>query len=167
MKETPKTYLDWLRDAYAMEEQALAMMRRLIPRLEDHPSLRERLDQHVTETEAQKAALRRLLLRAERKVQARDPAGWAAATARAMGGFAVCDEVTRGTMACYTFEHIKIASYLVLIDAARRLGDREAQAVFETNLGQECAMATWLHTYLDDTSPVTAPRDNAEMMMRH
>lgn len=40
-----QNYLTWLRDAHAMEEQALTMMRGMIGRLDDYPSLRARVDE--------------------------------------------------------------------------------------------------------------------------
>ena len=37
MEQTRMNYLAWLRDAHAMEEQALMMMRGMVSRLENYP----------------------------------------------------------------------------------------------------------------------------------
>lgn len=59
------------------------------------------------------------------------------------------DEVMKGVLASYTFEHLEIASYRMLIQAAKHAGDDETKRVCEGILEQEIAMAKWLEDHMD------------------
>ncbi len=49
MADTPQDHLlDWLRDAHAMEEQAITMLEAQASRLENYPALRRRVQEHLT-----------------------------------------------------------------------------------------------------------------------
>lgn len=138
-------YLAWLRDAHAMEEQALMMMRGMVSRLENYPQLRMQIQKHIGETEEQLASLGRLLNRqGAGSSLVKDTMGRVTALAQSMSGMFTGDEVVKGTLASYTFENMEIASYRILITAAEQLGDAEAIQVFTHCLHQEEAMAKWL-----------------------
>ena len=47
----------WLRDAYALESQAIQLAERQIQRLEHYPDLRGKLQEHLSQTRGQQAAL--------------------------------------------------------------------------------------------------------------
>ncbi len=148
-----KHYLDWLRDAHAMEEQALSMMRAMEGRLEDYPALRARIGEHILETERQARELRHLLEATDGGPSLlKDTLGKVTGASQAMSGLFATDEVVKGAMAGYTFEQMEIAAYRVLISAATLLGDRRAIAVFERNLAEELSMAEWLREHLDQTT---------------
>lgn len=66
------------------------------------------------------------------------------ATAQGLSGFFVGDEVLKGALASYTFEHMEIASYRILSATAEEAGDIETQRVCEGILREEEAMAEWL-----------------------
>lgn len=145
MEQMRKSYLDWLRDAHAMEGQALTMMQGMVNRLEHYPELRDRIQTHISETEGQEAELRRLLDGyGESTSMVKDAIGKLAAVGQAMSGVFASDEVVKGTLASYTFEHMEIASYRILIAAAGQLGDSQAVEVFRRCLSEEEAMADWL-----------------------
>jgi len=147
-----RTYLSWLRDAHAMEEQALTMLRSMSGRLEGHEALRARIEQHIAETERQEEALRLLLERDGSTSVLKDLAGTIAAKGQALGGIFASDEVIKGTMAAYTFEHMEIASYAVLIAAARFIADDEAVPIYQQILEEEQSMADWLRANIDETT---------------
>lgn len=65
-----------------------------------------------------------------------------------MSGLFVGDEVVEGALASYTFEHMEIASYRILIATSQEAGDVETQRVCEEILREEEAMASWLETNL-------------------
>ena len=48
----------------------------------------------------------------------KDTLGKATALGQAMGGLFADDEVVKGTMASYTFEHMEISAYKVLVSTA-------------------------------------------------
>lgn len=53
-------------------------------------------------------------------------------------------------MAGYVFENVEIATYTVLIAAAKAAGDKQTQAACEQILPQEAAMAKWLLEHLPE-----------------
>jgi ferritin-like metal-binding protein YciE len=143
----------WLRDAHAMEEQAEQMLSATSSRLEHYPQLKARLDQHLAETRNQAAMLSRCIERRGTSTSTlKDLAGKVTAMAQGLSGLFVGDEVVKGSMASYTFEHMEIASYKVLIATAEEAGDTETASVCRTILREEEAMATWLADNLD---PIT------------
>lgn len=157
-------YHAWLRDAHAMEEQALTMMRGMTWRLEEYPALRSRLETHIGETQRQAADLRALLeTRATSTSMVKDALGKLTATGQALSGLFASDEVVKGAMAGYTFEHMEIAAYRVLISAAAMAGDQAAISIFERNLNEEIAMAEWLREHLDETVRAFLAREEADL----
>ena len=63
MTAADKMLNDWLRDAHAMEEQALTMLKGQHSRLENYPELRERINEHIAETERHAQMIRSCLER--------------------------------------------------------------------------------------------------------
>jgi ferritin-like metal-binding protein YciE len=148
MEKTRENYLAWLRDAHAMEEQALTMMQGMAARLENYPRLRARIESHITETREQAQALSGLLERKGSDTSLmKDTVGKMAAFAQSLSGMFTSDEVVKGTLASFAFENMEIASYRILITAAEQLGDGEAVDVFTRSLKQEEAMADWLASH--------------------
>jgi len=58
------------------------------------------------------------------------------------------DEVMKGSIACSAFEAMEIASYRILVDTARQVGDEETARTCEQILQEEEAMASWLEQNL-------------------
>lgn len=164
MEEIRENYLAWLRDAHAMEEQALTMMQGMLSRLENYPALSARIRAHISETERQEATLRQMLeARASDTSMLKDLMGKMTAGGQALSGLFASDEVVKGSMASYTFEHMEIAAYQVLIATARALGDGAAVAEFEKILAEEQAMADWLAAHLPETTSLYLTRDAANL----
>jgi ferritin-like metal-binding protein YciE len=161
----PKEHLaDWLRDAHAMEVQSATMMKKLVDRLEHYPELRGRIQRHIQETEQQAARLEGCMKRhGEKTSTVKDIAGKFTATIQGLSGVVVEDEVVKGHLAHYVFEHYEIASYRVLIAAAELAGDSETRSVCETNLREEEEMAAWLADNLPATTQKFLQRDLADL----
>ncbi len=164
MEETRTNFLAWLRDAHAMEQQAITMLNAQANRLEHYPMLRARIAEHADETENQALQLQGLLDRYDTSTSMmKDAAGKFTAGAQAFGGMFAGDEVVKGAQMGYVFEHLEIASYTILIAAARELGDGEAVAVLDSILQEEEAMADWLLANLPDVTGAYLSRDEAGM----
>ena len=147
MSETAKSenVAGWLRDAYAMEQQAETMLKSQSARLENYPKLKARIDQHIEETRGQQELLKGCLARlGESPSTVKDLGAKLMAMGQGVSGMFVSDEVVKGAMAGYVFEHLEIVSYTSLIAAAKAIGDTETQRVCEQILPQEEAMAKWL-----------------------
>jgi ferritin-like metal-binding protein YciE len=149
MTDSQERLAQWLRDAHAMEEQAETMLSGQIRRLENYPELRDRMTMHLEETKQQAQRLEQCLDRmGEGSSTLKDAGGKIVAMGQSISGMFAGDEVMKGSLASYTFEHMEIASYKMLITAAGEVGDAETQRACEQNLREEQAMADWLENNL-------------------
>ncbi|ESR23388.1 ferritin-like domain-containing protein [Lutibaculum baratangense] len=142
------TLAQWLRDAHAMEEQAKTMLDAQSSRIEHYPELKARIEQHLKETERQEEKLRGCLDRLGGTSAMKDAGAKMTAMMQGMGGMFAGDEVVKGAMASYAFEHFEISAYRSIIGAAEIAGEPEVKAVAEEILLEEEAMATWLYDHL-------------------
>mgnify|MGYP002620098372 CR=1 FL=1 len=74
----------------------------------------------------------------------KDMTGKFTATIQNLSGLFAGDEVVKGALASYAFEHMEIASYRILIAAAEADGDMETAETCEEICEEEEAMASWL-----------------------
>lgn len=156
---------DWLRNAHAMEMQAESMLKGQANRLEHYPEVKARVEQHVTETRQQARDVEQCLKSlGEDTSSLKDSGGRAMALMQALGGIVMSDEVIKGAIASYAFEHMEIASYTVLIAAAAAAGETEVARACERILQQEKAMAAWLaeHTPATVQQYLQRERDGLE-----
>jgi ferritin-like metal-binding protein YciE len=137
--------VQWLRDAHAMEEQAETMLSAQASRLENYPELRQRIEQHISETQNQARRVAECITRLGSDTSSmKDSAGKLTATMQGLGGVFAGDEVVKGGMAGYTFEHFEISAYTALVAAAEAAGDQQTASVCREILAEEQAMADWL-----------------------
>ncbi len=164
MKTEPRERLEqWLRDAHAMEEQAESILMGQIERLESYPELRSRMELHLKETRAQGEQVRRCLQAIGVDNSAiKDLAGKATAFFQNFSGLFASDEVMKGALASYTFEHMEIASYRILVATAERAGQPEVARICRDILKEEEAMAEWLFEHLPALTESFLSRDQAE-----
>lgn len=153
MTEAREWLVQWLRDAHAMEEQAETMLSAQAERIDNYPELEQRIRQHMAETKIQADRLRECLDGMGQGTSAlKDMGGKLMATAQAIGGSFAGDEVMKGSVISYTFEHMEIAAYTALIASAEHLGETKVAQVCRQNLQEEIAMAEWLSTHLPGTT---------------
>ncbi|MBZ9856533.1 DUF892 family protein [Mesorhizobium sp. CA13] len=163
MSESREWLVQWLRDAHAMEEQAETMLNGQLNRIENYPELSDRIRQHVQETRQQAARLETCLDRiGQGSSTLKDAGGKLTAMAQSLSGVFAGDEVMKGSLASYTFEHMEIASYTILIAAAKSLGEAEVAEVCEENLHEEVAMADWLKSHIPATTEQFLARSDSE-----
>ncbi|WP_257835335.1 ferritin-like domain-containing protein [Burkholderia glumae] len=161
---TDKHLNDWLRDAHAMEQQAETMLSAMAKRLEHYPDLKQRIEQHITQTQEQSRLVRECLERRGSDTSSlKDLGAKSGAAMQGFFGMFAPDEVVKSGIAGYTFEHFEIASYRALISAARDVGDAEAAAVCERILPEEIAMAQWLETHLPAVTDAYLARSRADV----
>ncbi len=152
--ETDRHLMQWLRDAHAMERQAETMLTGMESRIEHYPHLRKRIAQHLKETQHQSQRLEEAIGRRGGSASAvKDTVASLTTMAQGLLGSMAGDEVVKGLLAGYTFEHYEIGSYRILIAAAAALGDIETTRILRENLREEEDMAQWLSSNID---PLTA-----------
>ena len=145
--------LQWLRDAHAMEEQAITMLSSEARRIENYPELKAQIERHLSETERQRDRLEACIERHNGGASAiKDTMAKMTAFGQAMSGLFVGDEVVKLGLVLSTFEHMEIASYRILIATAEEAGDQETKRVCEEILREEEAMAKWAE---DNLEPLT------------
>lgn len=143
--------VDWLRDAHAAEKQSENMLSLFCDRLEGYPALKAQIERHIQETRTQALRLETCLERyGESPSAIKDIGGKMLGLGQSLSGVFVEDEVIKGVLAAYAFEHMEIASYRILIAGADFLGDTETKTACENILAEELGMASWLYTYLDE-----------------
>lgn len=146
-------YVTGLRNAHALEKQAVQLLSRQVERLESYPEMERRMREHIAESEQQ----------AERLATILEQHGTSASTLKdfatqVMGNVAAMvhapmeDEVVKNTFANYAFEHYEIAAYRSLIAMAQAAGDQVAQSLLQQSLQEEERMAQWIESNLDATT---------------
>lgn len=156
--------MQWLRDAHAMEVQAETMLTRQAGRIENYPELKKRIEQHIDETKSQADRIEKCIDRRGGDTSVmKDVAGTTTGMAQAMSGMFTGDEIVKGAMADYTFEHFEIASYEAIKAAAEEVGDKETSKVCDEILREEKAMASWLADHLPDVTQRYLEREDADI----
>lgn len=146
-------FVTGLRDAHAMENQALSIMKPQISRIESYPAVARRLEEHVRETEQQIARLEDILggldeTHSTVKDWALSAGGGMAAIGHSLAG----DEILKNSLANYAFEHYEIAAYKALLAMAERGGFEFALDGLTDSLREEEAMASWIDEHLDQVT---------------
>ena len=125
------------------------MLSGMARRIENYPELKARIEQHIGETQRQAERVRKCIeRRGENTSTIKDAGGKMLGFGQAISGMFVGDEVMKGSIACSAFEAMEIASYRILIDTARQVGDEETAQTCEQILREEEAMANWLEQNL-------------------
>ena len=133
-------YMQGLRNAHALEVQAVQIMSRQVERLENYPDVKAGLQRHIQESESQKRRIEQIM----------DAHGTSASTlkeavtglvgnAAAIGHAFTTDEVVKNSFANYAYEHLEQAAYMSLIAMAEAAGDQQHIPLLKQNLEEEVA----------------------------
>lgn len=143
---SPKEHLiDWLRDAHAMEEQAKSLLNTQLDRIESYPEMRPRLEQHLDETENQRAMIEECLHRLGADTSTtKDTATKFMANMQGIMHMGMSDEVLKHALASHAFERFEAVCYHSLAAAAEAANEPEVARVARDILAQEEAMADWV-----------------------
>lgn len=142
-------FVDGLRNAHAMEKQALSIMEPQLKRLQHYPEVSAMLDQHIRETEGQLVRLDEILAGlAEGSSALKDMSLSFTGTMAAVTHSMASDEILKNSMANFAFENFEIAAYTALITAAQEAGATSAIPLLEQNLAEERRMAALIEESL-------------------
>jgi len=146
-------FVTGLKNAHAMENQALSIMKPQVKRIENYPNIAARLDQHITETEGQLARIEEILSSlSEDHSSLKDMALSFTGSMAALGHTVAGDEILKNSFANFAFENFEIAAYTSLVTLAELGGYAEALSSLSANRDEEVAMAKWLQDNLRDTT---------------
>jgi ferritin-like metal-binding protein YciE len=145
MSKERDTLIAWLRDAQAMEGQAMSLLEHQLARLASYPELSARLEEHLEGTRRQQRELEGCLeeLGADTSLLKEGFAKFMG-NVMSIGPAASSDEMVKNLLTSYAFESFEIASYKSLAAAAQRAGQARVRQVALSLLTEEQAMAAWL-----------------------
>ncbi|MEH3101692.1 ferritin-like domain-containing protein [Sphingomonas adhaesiva] len=151
-------FIDGLRNAHAMEKQALSIMTPQVARIVNYPEVADRLRAHIDETEGQIARLDEVLRGFDTSASMLKDTGLSLSGSMAAMAHSVAgDEILKNSFANYAFEHFEIASYKALITLGEDCG-LASVSTLQQSLDEELRMAAWI----DETLP-TVTRRYAEL----
>lgn len=144
-EETREVFVTGLRNAHAMENQALSIMKPQLSRIENYPEVAAKLEQHIRETEGQIGRLEDILSGlSEDHSSLKDMALSFTGAMAAMGHTMAGDEILKNSFANFAFENFEMAAYKSLLTVAEAGGYGAATSALQANLAEEQAMAAWL-----------------------
>ena len=147
-------FITGLRNARALENEALALMQRQIDRVENYPQVLARLKEHHAETEGQIQRIDAIFTALDESPSTlKDAAMSLMGNLAALGHTVAGDEILKNSFANFAFENFEIASYKSLITVAETAGLSAHVPALRQTLAEEQAMAKWLD---DNISSVTA-----------
>lgn len=153
MAMTRETLLEWLRDAHAMEQQAVSILENQAERIEHYPGMQERVRAHLDESRRQAERVEQCIKELDGDTSTvKEGVAKFMGNVAALSNAAAGDEVVKNGIADYAFEHFEIASYRSLIGAAEELGETRIKQTCEEILQEEEAMADWLETHLPEVT---------------
>jgi ferritin-like metal-binding protein YciE len=133
--------VEYIDDAYAMEQNVLRMLDGMIATTDD-PQMKRSLERHKKQTEQQAERLEECLSRHDASPSGvKQAGGIMGALMKSVVDMARGDKAGRNARDGYATEHMEIASYQLLERVARKAGDRQTAAVARQNREEEEAMA--------------------------
>ena len=131
-------YVTGVRNAHALEKEAIQILSRQLDRLENYPEMEALIRQHLAESKQHEERIDEVLegLGTERSVLkdwATQIMGNAAAVAHVPAG----DEILKNTFANHAFENFEIASYKSLIAMAEASGNQKFIPALQESLREE------------------------------
>lgn len=151
--EALSVFVTGLKNAHAMENQALSIMRPQVKRIENYPEMAARLERHIQETEGQIQRLDTIFNDLQESHSGfKDTILSVGGTMAALSHAAADDEVLKNTFANHAFENYEIAAYRSLIHVSELVGMANLTPLLSQNLAEEEEMAQWIK---DNVATVT------------
>jgi len=133
--------VEYIDDAYAMEQNVLRMLDGMIGTTKD-PQMKRSLERHKKQTEQQAERLEeRLQAHGASPSRAKEAGGVIGALMKSVVDVARGDKAGRNARDGFATEHMEIASYQMLERVAKKAGDTKTAAVARQNREEEEAMA--------------------------
>jgi ferritin-like metal-binding protein YciE len=143
------TFIVGLRDAHAVENQALALIDRQLDRLVSYPDVADQLRSHRKETEAQIQRLEGVLGSLDESHSSlKDAALSLTGNLAALGHTIAGDEILKNAFANFAFENFEAASYRSLITLAELGHFTSAIDQLRLSLDEEVHMAKWIEEHI-------------------
>jgi ferritin-like metal-binding protein YciE len=139
----------WLRDAHAMETGLVPILENHARDVEAHREMATRIKRHAEETRRHAQLVRGCLQQLDTDTSAiKTGAAALMGTFESVSTAVFGDEILKNALMDYASEHLEIACYRALIEAATAAGEQEIAATCREILREEEEMAEWLSTNL-------------------
>jgi ferritin-like metal-binding protein YciE len=149
MTTAAETLMQGLRNAHAMEKQAIESMENQIDRLQNYPEMQSWARDHVESSKRQRERVRQCLERHGTDASTlKDLALSIMGNIQELTGSMASDEVLKNAITDYGFKHYEIAAYISLSAAAEAVGDHETKRVSDEIIREEEALADRLKPIL-------------------
>lgn len=133
-------YMQGLRNAHALETQAVQIMSRQVERLENYPEMKAGLQRHIRESEGQAKRIEQIMeAHGTSASSLKEVVTGLVGNAAAIGHAFTTDEVIKNSFANYAYEHLEQAAYMSLIAMAEAAGDQQHIPLIQQNLDEEIA----------------------------
>ena len=161
---TPSEHLmHWLRDAHAMEIQAIQWVEDQTDRLRNYPELRNWAQEHVQAAKQHRELIRECIERRGGSTSTlKDVAMAMVGKFQELTGMLMADEVLKNVIGDYSFKHYQIACYKSLIAAAEEASDPETKQVCE-DFSTDQQLVDRLLPYIPQATREYIRRDAAEL----
>jgi ferritin-like metal-binding protein YciE len=135
-------YVAWLNNAYAMEVDIIKTLESHVRDAEDYPEVQKKIKKHLEETRSHADKVKECIEANGGSVSTiqegvANMMGMAKGASTAMAH----DKIVKNALAEYATEHLEIAAYTALMEAARAVEDDESILVFEEIMKDEVEMA--------------------------
>ena len=142
-------FVTGVRNAHALERQALSVMSPQLDRSKDYPEVVDKLRMHIEETHGQLRRLDEIMAMLDEthssmKDAALSVVGGMAGISHSLAG----DAILKDSFANYAFENYEIAAYESLIIMANGSQMQQAVPLLEQTLTEEQRMAEWIQQSL-------------------
>jgi ferritin-like metal-binding protein YciE len=156
--------MHWLRDAHAMEKQAIESVENQIDRLRNYPELRNWAQEHVQTAKQHRELIKQCVERRGGSTSTiKDVAMAVVGKFQELTGTLMADEVLKKVIGDYSFKQYQIACYKALIVASEEAGDPETKHVCEGILATEQQLADRLLPYIPQVTREYMRRGAAEV----
>ncbi len=141
-----------LKNCHATTRQGRALIESQVKRLQNYPDVKRKLEQHLTEKDAQLERLEKLLEGyGEKRSKLKDAAMTAAAGAAGMAAAAADDEVIKNSFATLAQAKYESAAYETLILFASAAGENAALRPLQQSLNESRGLAAFVEENLRAT----------------
>lgn len=156
--------LDYIQDAYAMENTAATQLEHYRDMTQDAPELKNHYQRHIDETHRHRDRMEeRLHAHGVDPSSVKGALGGVVSGAGAMLAHMQPDAVAMNARNAYVAEHLEIAAYAMLMATARAYDDDDTIEAARQNLNEDAAMASWLGRHISEIGLLALQEDGIDV----
>lgn len=151
MPNTRDIFIDWLKDAHAMERASIDNLERQVKNLDDYPDVRAKFQEQLDLTRRQEQRLDQQLKALGTDASTiKDTITRIAGQAQAMMAGLAPDEVVKQAVTTLAYEEWEIANFRALATAADHENEPSLATMFEEMADEKADIADWLSEAIPD-----------------